>query len=468
MRPLELLFVVALALRVFATLLPGRSAGTVRLLLAVAAGAAMVLQLWLEGPRWQLLPLDVLAAWYLLRTLLVTPVRRALRPRRRRRFLAGFLALLLALLPLLLFPLPQLPAPSGPFAVGTFSFELSDMNRQEIFGERAGSPRTVVVRVWYPSDDPSGGVAAPWTEDIEPMVRAMARYGGLPAWMFGHLPLVRSNARWQASLSTAQERHPVVFFEHGRAGWRSQNSFLTEDLASHGYVVVAVEHPYTALLTVFADGSRASLLPDALPTGNSEAEREAARRAVRQWTEDVRFVATALRIGVVPQFEGRLELGRVGVGGHSTGGASALELCAAWRSCGAVVALDAWLLPVSDEAIETGWEVPALFLQSDPALEVFEPANGVRLAEIAGNLRGETSLLQLDGSGHHDFDDTGSFSPVARFIGYSKGPIRSGRAFGVIRGVTRSFFDRHLRDAPPVAPELRYREVRIAPLLFED
>ena len=463
MRPLEFAFVVALALRVIATLSPGRAGAVWRMLLAVIAGAVMLLQLWSEGPRWQLLPLAALAAWFLLRALFA-PLPSPQGRRRGGRFVLGGIVFAAVLAVPLTFPLPRLPAPTGPFAVGTFSIELSDINRVEIFGERSGQQRTVVARIWYPTDDPSSVGPAPWTEDIDRLAPAMAAYGSLPEWMFSHLPLVRSNASWNAPLAGAQTRYSTIFFEHGRAGWRSQSTFLTEDLASHGYVVVAVEHPYTALLTVFADGSEAPFLEGAMPGGAAAADLAASRRALQQWAEDVRFVATALRIGVVPQLAGRLDFERVGVSGHSTGGASALELCSSWRRCAAVVALDPWLLPLSDAALRAGSDVPTLFVQSDPALEVFAPANRVRLAGIVAGLRGETSLLQLEGSGHHDFDDTGTFSPLARFIGYSKGPIRIGRAFSVVRGLTRAFFDRHLLGSGEVAPELRYPEVRIAPL----
>lgn len=458
MRPLELLLALALALRVLTTLLPGRGGAALRTLLTAAVGVAMVAQLWFEGPRWQLLPLDLLAAWFLIRALLMpAPPERG----RVGRFVAGLLLALPVLALPLLFPVPSPPAPTGPYPVGSLSFELDDVTRSERFGARAGEVRRVVVRVWYPSDGSDGVGPAPWSEDVERIADAMAAYGELPAWMFGHLPLARSNAAWAPPVSSERERWPVVFFEHGRAGWRAINTFLTEDLASHGYVAVAVEHPTTALVTVFADGEVEPFVPEALPGGDDGAEVAASRAALRVWTDDVRFVADALRIDLVPQLAGRLQLDSVGVAGHSAGGASALELCALWSRCGAAVGLDAWVLPVSDAAIAAGATVPTLLLQSDPAQEVFAPENDARLAEIVAGLRGEVQHLELIGGGHHDFDDTGLLSPAAPLFGYSKGPIRIGRAFAVVRGVTRGFFDRHLLGRDALLPESRYREVRV-------
>ncbi len=39
----------------------------------------------------------------------------------------------------------------------------------------------------------------------------------------------------------------VLLFNHGWAGRRTQDTFLTEDLASHGYVVAAIDHTYNSV-----------------------------------------------------------------------------------------------------------------------------------------------------------------------------------------------------------------------------
>ncbi len=441
MRPLELTLVVLLFVRLLLTLAPGRSGASWRLVFSILAALAMATQLGLEGPRWQLLPVNALVVWFALRALFATNWSRR---GHGWRFGLGLLVFVPVVALPAVIPVPRMPAPSGPFAVGSFSFELSDANRLEIHGERAGRQRTVVVRSWYPAEAAASGPPAPWTENIDLLAPAMARYGGLPEWLLGHLRLATANATWGLPLASDVERYPVIFFEHGRPGWRSQSTFLMEDLASHGYVVLAVEHPYTAILTIFADGSEAPFLRAALPGSDTAEELAASQRTVEQWVEDVRLVAAALDFGAIPTFSGRLALGTVGVSGHSTGAASALQLCSDWDRCGAVVALDAWLEPMSDSAVERGSAVPTLFLSSDPAMTVFEAPNSARFDQIFASLRGEALALEIEGTGHHDFDDTGTFSPLARVIGYSKGPIRIDRAYQVIRSYTEVFFDRHL------------------------
>ena len=46
----------------------------------------------------------------------------------------------------------------------------------------------------------------------------------------------------------------MVLFSPGLAGVRSQNTAWAQELASHGYVVVALDHPYDSAAVVLADG----------------------------------------------------------------------------------------------------------------------------------------------------------------------------------------------------------------------
>ena len=42
---------------------------------------------------------------------------------------------------------------------------------------------------------------------------------------------------------------PVILFSHGVSGMRTINSAICCDLASHGYLIAAIEHRYVNLLT---------------------------------------------------------------------------------------------------------------------------------------------------------------------------------------------------------------------------
>src|SRR5262249_26408442 len=107
------------------------------------------------------------------------------------------------------------------------------------------------------------------------------------------------------------------------------------ELASYGFVVVGIDHPYGTELTILPDGRAVrTTLCDLLDYSDDEAVRSSIRKAegeLRVRAADVRFVLDALeRLNQSDSegpFSGRLDTGRVGIFGHSFGGAVAAEVC---------------------------------------------------------------------------------------------------------------------------------------------
>ena len=90
--------------------------------------------------------------------LLIWKARRA--PRRDRvPFISGTLLALLAaaaVVPLYLFPVTDLPQPSGQYAVGVKDFELADSSRLGVWRAAEDEPRRLLIRVWYPAQSVAG------------------------------------------------------------------------------------------------------------------------------------------------------------------------------------------------------------------------------------------------------------------------------------------------------------------------
>src|SRR5690606_7808722 len=115
-----------------------------------------------------------------------------------------------------------------------------------------------------------------------------------------------------------------ILFSHGWNGFDAQNTGQALQLASHGFVIVGMQHPYGAVVTVFADGTVAKNNPSALPSGVPDEEYEAAARALAaQWAGDMSFALDFLEEendAPAGPLHASLDLSRVGVYGHSTGG----------------------------------------------------------------------------------------------------------------------------------------------------
>jgi predicted dienelactone hydrolase len=122
--------------------------------------------------------------------------------------------------------------------------------------------------------------------------------------------------------------YPVLVMRPGGSALTLQYTALAEDLASHGYVVVGLDAPYRTQLVVLPKGPIRLRLPQNDP---EEVPLVQVERLMMLWTEDVRFVLDRLQNLNDQDDRGllthRLDLTRVGVFGHSFGGATALQVC---------------------------------------------------------------------------------------------------------------------------------------------
>ena len=204
---------------------------------------------------------------------------------------------------------PQLPAPTGPYRVGTLTMHLVDRSRPDPLVPTK-PVRELMVQLWYPSRHTRGYPSAPFLPTEA--ARQLAAVLGPPIEL---LAAVQTSGREGAPLARGRRRYPVVLYSPGLGFPRALGTTLVQDLASHGFVVVAIDHTYDAAVVEFPGGRvERGIEPDPL-------------LALRARVDDVGFVLGELaRINaghVLPGFRHRLNLGRVGMVGHSLGCAAA-------------------------------------------------------------------------------------------------------------------------------------------------
>lgn len=422
-------------------------------LVFLATIGTAVSQLALEGFRWQLIPVYLVALGLGLGDLL--SVERDL-PwwRRVSRPLLGLVGLGMMVLPSVILPVPILPEPGGPLQVGTVSLEVTFADRLEAYGENPDTePRRVMVQVWYPAESVAEPNMVPWTNDLDVLGPALARRIGFPAFALSHTSYTSAHA--VPSSPALAGTYPVVLYSHGWTGFRSIAVNQMEMLASHGYVVIAPDHTYGALATRFPDGEIVEFDPAALPNEDDVEPDFYADRAVQlvdTFTDDLIGLVDALALGEDGPFgsiASHVDLGRIGVYGHSSGGGAAVRFCLADERCDAVLGMDAWVEPVPDRIIANEATTPMLFMRSDGWRGT--PNDG-RLRGLAERSNGVTYWIGIEGAGHNDFVVTPFFSPVAARLGM-KGPISLGRVVPIIDRFLRGFFDSALLGAGTAAVE---------------
>ena len=129
-----------------------------------------------------------------------------------------------------------------------------------------------------------------------------------------------ANALLDAPLAEGAEHLPVLLFSHGFGESRFTSAALLEELASQGYLVVAMDHPYESSVVELPDGR-------VLRMSNPDRETPMYREAISVRTLDTRFVLDALTGGeLLPDdLEEAADTDTVGMFGHSAGGLTTAE-----------------------------------------------------------------------------------------------------------------------------------------------
>ena len=425
--------------------------------------------LLLEGARWQMVPLYALVAlltiqWQVQRTRLSKVDRGSV-----WLGLLGVLVFIIVLLPLVIFPIPDLIEPSGKYPVGTITLYFRDTSRDEIYSLNAEDDRELNVQIWYPSQTSDHDEYAPYMAHLELSAPAFARFLKLPSFVLNHVSLIQTHSILEGSLAREGAPFPVLIFSHGWGGTRTQSTFLMEELASHGYVVVAIDHTYGALVTVFPEGRVVLQKTEILEREQTSEEfSQSANTLIGVWAADVRFVLDQLEAmndgDLESAFQGQLNLERVGMFGHSTGGGNAVQVCWLDPRCKVGLALDAWLEPVSSEALDDGLDQPFMFVWSE---DWGSEENKDRFRRISTNLSNAAYSLEIAETRHYDFSDLPLLSPLSPWFGL-KGPIDGQRVLRIINDYVVTYFNQYLLGTEsfllmgpsPEYPEVRFEEIQ--------
>src|SRR6184192_4965336 len=162
--------------------------------------------------------------------------------------------------------------------------------------------------------------------------------GGPLRFLTRDLSKVHGHSTRNSDVSAQQRSYPVVIMRAGASAGVVNYSTLAEDLASHGYVVVGFDAPYRSGLVVFPDGRAIGRTPQ----NNPELcpDDRCFNRLLAAWTSDMAFVVDRLERLSSGKFAGRLDTTRLGVFGHSFGGAQAAQFCAQDPRCKAGIDVD--------------------------------------------------------------------------------------------------------------------------------
>jgi len=416
--------------------------------LSILSFIILVLHTIIEGMRWQLVPLYgacfallVIAFLYLLNVY----HGKAQEGRLLRYTLVITSTFLLLVTVLLLYALPitKMPAPSGSYHVGTQSFTLIDETRPAIYSSDLNDHRKINYQMWYPSDDVDGYEQAPWLYDGKPIAKGVAKMMGLPAFSLNHTTLIESHSYIDAPLSNKQDQYPVVIISHGWTGFLNLHTDIAELLASHGYIVISIDHTYGSAATVFEDDV-AYLNRDALPNRDKTPNfLDYGNTLINTYAGDITALINQMETfnNGDTQFTDKLDLDQIGLIGHSTGAGAAVTTAIQDERVKLVLGMDAWVEPIKEEVTSQGLDIPSLFLRSE---EWEDKDNNINLYQLIKSSTKTPELYQIDGTKHLDFTMVYMYSPISSNIGIT-GPLDGFKSAKIQQDIILNFFNTHVK-----------------------
>jgi dienelactone hydrolase len=406
-----------------------------------------------EGTHWQMFP--VLAGLILLVVWQLIPAsnRTSRYAASKNRVAVAAAVLSIATFGMLLIvPMFSLPKPTGTYPVGTRIFYLKDSNRTEDKAEKPGTPRELMVQIWYPADPSNNHLAA--YERLSETIPATS-----------YRSVLWTNSREDAPVATQGGPFPVLLFNHAWAGRRTQDTFLTEDLASHGYVVASIDHTYNASRVVLPGDRVIDDINggDAVdPTQHSASEITATwNKELNKWVSDEIFVLNTLQSDNLDQkspWYGRLDTQRAGALGHSFGGAAAVQMCSVDARIQSALNMDGWTF---GDIRQRAANQPAMFLYgitnsaetqdpntTGPAARAEAELDATDRNEVNASLRQFGGYkVSISNTSHMDFTDHPLVSPWRSWT--HPGHISPARIETIVRAYVLAFFDQTIRGANP-------------------
>lgn len=371
----------------------------------------------------------------------------------------------------------ELPEPSGPHAIGVIDFELVDKSRDETYAP--GTPRRIPVRAWYPAESGSGEprLYANATE-MEHQIRSAATDTLVFPEEITAAFEVPTHAREGAAVK-ALGPSPTVIFSHGLFSSLQRNTAQMEHLASHGYLVLSISHPYSAVATLHENGDVIKADPGLVastmavwtdvdymsayvstdPAVLLEAQLRNIETSVlaelfRSWQQDFIHVADRLESGDLPEAAQALlplvDMQRLGAYGMSFGASGP---AAAFHDdrFKAAIDLDGGMFDSALFDVES--DFPILVLHGDstlvmPGQEIL-PWSAFLFEKFANaGQRANVFRLEVDGAAHVAFTDLSLLPKSLRTahptVDGMLGSIDGQRMVSIMNDFTLAFFDHYL------------------------
>ena len=316
----------------------------------------------------------------------------------------------------ILCPQYEQPKTTGTYEVATAKYTWTDTGRVDEFSE-SGENRALTVEFWYPEN--------------------------------------------------TDKTYPLVVFSHGAFGFSGSNYSTFAELASNGYIVASIGHTYQAFYTMDTNGkltivdtdfiNKASEINAIVDTQNEEEIYNTTREWMKLRTDDENFVIDTILSecgsGKSNTLFSIINTEKIGLMGHSLGGAASAQIGRIRNDIDAVIVLDGTML-----GEEVAFENNAVVLNTTPypipILNLYAEDHYINSMELVGDAYNNFYATKnaicayetvIQDAGHLNFTDLPLFSPaLAKMLGV--GTVDTRYCIETMNKVVLEFFNGYLKD----------------------
>ncbi|XP_032084348.1 platelet-activating factor acetylhydrolase 2, cytoplasmic [Thamnophis elegans] len=330
------------------------------------------------------------------------------------------------------------------------------------------TPKGIFFRLFYPCV-PQGEAEQPYWIPRYEYYSGLADYLSLNRKWFAPLFSVTFGSckipvSWDAPFRPCSHKYPLIIFSHGLGAFRSVYSAICIEMASRGFLVMALEHrDRSASATYFCkldteDPNETQIHEEWLsyrrvprdqkefPFRNPQLHQRAneCKRAFRliQSINSGKAVANLLRMDFdLSTLKDNVDLTKAVVMGHSFGGATAVLALVKEAQFKCAVALDAWMYPL-ENSVYTKVTKPVLFINT----ESFQTAESVAKMKKISTNSSESKIITILGTIHQSHTDfTFLAGNLVNRVFKTRGTIDPYEGLNITNQAALAFLQKHLQ-----------------------
>ncbi len=328
-------------------------------------------------------------------------------------------------LPSIIYPEYKAMKPTGEYQVSSVVYSITDMNRIETYND-TGENRKINIQMWFPKN--------------------------------------------------VSNKFPLIVFSPGAFSDKSSNITLHTELASHGYIVCAIDHTYQCQITRDNDGTTKLINVGYIKQIFSEkscVDRQRCYELYQEWMGirmgdmdfAIKYILEEVNKNQKDEVYTLVDTTKIGAMGYSLGGSTALGMGRERADISAVIALESSFIydikGVRDGEFvftDQAYPVPVLNIYSDEGWNLLpsEPQYAENYALLTAP-SDTTFNVHISGVGHFNFTDLALKSPILiRILNGKKASKNSAYVIETINKICLDFFDSFLKEEHKFTPREVY------------